>query len=436
MLRSKFYSPLISSILLCAVTVLSGCGGQTAAKTATVTGTVVDVNLKPVRSATVKTQYGSTVSNETGAFVLLKQTASDLEIVATVTTNGVTYRGRTNVLNFDGQQTNAGNIMVAATGSLGSLTGTVSDRAANLIEGASVFANSGNGSSVRVRTNRTGDYTLPDLIAGINYVVSATSQGFGSDQTNYTIVANNTGVLNFSLNDPAIPNLPKPTNLGIVTWTSFPGSRGVSSSPVEWARRHAGFKGKPTVKSRSIRTDMIVEADLTWDRFASNNLYGWGIYRSTDNASVASYDFLFDPLGADYVDIGLNPNGDYNYAVAGLATVYPNQKPQSQGPLSDTVGVSTLGLIGATQASGSGQNWTFSVLGGSGATTYVAYVFDQFPIVGVDSMWNNEANPTASLSINYAGPSLQKGHTYYYFVMGLANSNTSRTISAVQTFLP
>ena len=53
---------------------------------------------------------------------------------------------------------------------------------------------------------------------------------------------------------------------------------------------------------------------------------------------------------------------------------------------------------------------------------------------GAGTARNNEGSPTSSLFLDYGGPTPPPGQTYYVIVLGLANGNTSRTISGLQTF--
>ena len=47
---------------------------------------------------------------------------------------------------------------------------------------------------------------------------------------------------------------------------------------------------------------------------------------------------------------------------------------------------------------------------------------------------DNEAAPVTSTSWVYSGPAFVPGRTYYWFVLGLANGDASRTISQVWSF--
>jgi len=63
------------------------------------------------------------------------------------------------------------------------------------------------------------------------------------------------------------------------------------------------------------------------------------------------------------------------------------------------------------------------------------YLFDEYPGIGVDPIWDNSASPVGGTQLTYTGPNLQSGRRYYYVILGLANGQTSRTITTVEEFV-
>lgn len=417
--------------------VLAGCGGKSSPTTSTVTGAVVDVNFNPITGATVRANGQSTTTSETGSYQLTGLKAGQVEIIATLQKGSTLYRGRTWVYNTEDEQQRSANIVMAPESELATVQGTVKDRDGYTLQGAAVFAYFGTSSSQKVFTDDNGHYILRDLVANVNYTLSASGQTYRSDQTNVTLSNGQTRTINFTLDNPGLPTLTPPQNVGITSWVSYPGdSRGREGSPLAWAKsrfdkdRNTAFKAR----TRSIRTDMIVEAELYWDQQQFPDLYGFGVYRANGlNGSLQALDFYFDPLAPYYQDVGLNPDSAYSYALTTISTLYP-QYSQTESALSSRVGVYTLDLLQTKAYNRTSK--LFSWYSGTGATDYIVYLFDQYPDVGVSTLWSNESSPTTGTSLTYTGPTLQAGKTYYYFVMGGYDNFSARTISKVQSFIP
>ncbi|MDI9637323.1 carboxypeptidase-like regulatory domain-containing protein [Kamptonema cortianum] len=419
------------AMLLGLALVLPGCGGQRI-RTSTITGTVVNIDFEPMRDFSVRAGGVTTKTTNTGSFTLTEMPEGEVLVIAEERINGVTYRGRTSILNFPNEQQNSVNIVVAPVSQLATVRGIVRDRSGFALKGASVFAYNGAGGSARAFTNSDGNYVLADLIAGVNYSISATGQGYESDQTSVNLSAGETRTLNLVLDDPFIPVLNPPQNVGATSWVSHPTSRSTDQSAVKWVKDN--FDPKPRefrATSRAIRSDMSVEVELFWDQQQFSNLFGYGIYRANSaSGPLNGIDFYFDPLAPYYVDIGLNPFSTYSYALTTIATLYPDYPNQTESNFSSRVVVDTLNLLNLGNVL---PGPTFTWFGGSGAQTYHVFVFDRFPTDGVSSLWSGNTN---GFSLAYGGGPLQPGRTYYYLVLGVANSNSSRTISRVGTFVP
>ncbi len=425
--------------LVLAMMSLIGCGGTSRPTTSSVTGSVVDADFNPVRGATVRAAGQSTVTSETGAYQLTGLPDQDVEIIAELRDGNTLFRGRTWVYNAEREQQRSANIIMAPESELATLRGTVRDREGFLLRGATVFAYFGTSSSARVFTDDDGQYILRDMVANVNYAVSASGQSFRSDQTNITLSNGENRTINFTLDNPGLPALTPPQNLGITSWVSFPGdNRSQDSSALSWAKNHVdkGKDRKFAARSRAIRSDMIVEAELFWDGQQFPDLFGFGVYRANGfNGALQALDFYFDPLGPYYQDVGLNPDSSYSYALTTISTLYPDFGNQTESNLSDRVGVYTLNLLRLNGVTGSANSPVFSWQSGSGADEFIVYVFDRYPDLGINSIWSNENNPSTGNSATYNGPTLEPGRTYYYLVLGTYDSFTARTISQVETFI-
>jgi len=414
------------------VLVIAGCGGETGPKTSTVTGTVLTRDADPMRDATVTANGQTTRTTTSGAFFLENLGDGDIEVRAQATVNGTRYVGRTVIFNLEDAQQNNVNIMVARESEVGTIRGTIRDRDGFLLQGASIFAYVGLGSSVRAVSDENGNFEMREVPSG-DLTLSATGRGYRSDQTFITLGNRQDRTINFTLDEPGLPSLNPPTLSSVSTWVSHPdATRGESEGALAWAKKHLGGReANPKSTSRSLRTDMIVETDLEWNSIQFPDLLGFNVYRGFGaNGSVSALDLSFDPLANYYVDIGLQPDSTYSYALSTVATLYPDFN-NTESTLSSRIVVDTLNLLNINPVSAGPR---FSWQGGSGADIYQVFVFDGFPSAG--SNFYYQTNTTSGLNYVYDGPTLQSGRTYYYIVLGTANGGESRTISQVGTFVP
>ena len=414
---------------------LVGCGGESAvSKTATVTGTVVDINNQPVRDAVVSTRFGSTRTSTTGAFHLVAQGVGAVDYTAEVTRNGVRYRGRTTSFNYQNERTQSVNIVVGLESELGSIQGHVDDRNGSPLIDASVYAYNGAGSSARTFTDENGNYVFNDLVGGVNYSVLAGGQGFRSDTSNVSLGLNDSRTLNFVLDDPGLPNLQPPDNIFATTWVSPSDSTRSpqGGDPFTAIKKLVDPKYKPSnMRGRTMAPATLVEADLQWDEQRFPDLLGYGIYRGNSaTGAVSGIDLLPEPLAAYYVDQDIKVRSTYSYALTTISAIFPDDPSETESPLSTRVVAKTLDRLNLSNPTLTPL--TFRWTGTSRAEDFVVFLFDEFPSIDVTSIWNSGANRVTGTSVVYNGPQLAKG-TYYYVVVGFANNDDSRTISQIGT---
>ncbi len=442
------HSRLVRFLWLLVVVVLAGCEGYSGPKTSTVAGTVLDLNNQPVRGARVWTVDGTTTTSPTGAYVLPRTRQDEVLVSAEIKKGDIWYRGRTVALTTADEQTNSVNIVVASENQEGRIEGYVHDRYGYPLEHASVFAYSGAGSSQRCFTNGDGWYALDNVIAGITYRISAGGPGYASDQDVVVVTARQTRQMDFVVRDGGLTGLTAPTNLFGMSWVSpVPSRSGERALSLDVARslinpiagRVPKARSGKTVTSKSrARTDMIVEVDLEWDEQQFPDLLGYGVYRANSaTGNLIGVDYLPEPLAAYYVDQSINPASTYSYALTTLGVLYPNYPAQTESALSNRFVVETLNPIDATV---NNENIpTFSWTPASGADHFAVFLFDEYPSIGVSSLWSSSI-VSGGTSLTYGGVSLQRGRTYYYFVVGLGDYDSAsstylaRTISPVRSF--
>lgn len=419
-----------------ALLLVAGCGGQGGVRTSRITGTVTDINGNPAREARVTADGAVAFTTVTGVYTISGVRAADLLVRAEINQDGALYRGENVARTFPNEPTQNVNIVVAPTSQLASLEGTVTDRAGRRIQGASVFALAGGLSSSRAITDRNGRYSMGGLVAGFQYTVSAGGSGYRSDETSVLLSGGERRTMDFVLSDAGPGGLPPPANVDAVAWTSPASGRSERGGDAyENLKRLFDPRRVQMPRGRDTAAGNPIEIDVFWDPVQSTDLLGYGVYRArADAGPYLEHDFLRDPLAGAYVDLdpAILQNTAYFYRLTSLDTRFP-QGVDSESGFSSSAAVVTLGDLQLDSIRHSPL--TFRWLGGSGAQSYIVFLFDRFPGIGVSSFWDTISQRTSNLQQPYTGPGLQVGRRYYYLVLGLANSDRSRTISVVGEFI-
>lgn len=427
---------------LAAIALASGCGGSGGggggggARTASISGVVTDVNGDPVRGATVSTKDGSTTTSTTGAYVIENVRQDNLIVSAAIRQGNVLFKGQNLAVTFVGERTSSVNIVVAPERQLAKIRGVVEDRDGFRLRGASVYAYADALSSSRAITNDRGEYELAGLVSGVEYIVVAGGREFRSDADGVILNDGETRTLNFTISDSGDPTLPAVDDLDAVSWTSPP----VSTRDTKIAGAVANLKRlfEPQRRRTITRTTVngnLVEVGLTWTPVDSLELLGYGIYRARNaNGPFSQLDLLTEPIAGYYNDLddSLRPGQTYGYQITTLSTAFPGTANSESDP-SNTATVRPLDdLVGIDVV---GDPLTFVWDQVRDAEEYIVFLFDEFPGVGVDSLWSNSDSPTSDNVLPYSGPALERGRRYYFMVLGLANDRIDRTISTVGDFV-
>jgi hypothetical protein len=423
--------------------ILAGCGGGGGSPVGDVTGFIQDINGNPVRDAHVFFDGGpSTYSNSSGSYRIAGASGAVRTIKATVSQDGVSYFGQNVVQIFDGETSKSTNITVVPSNQRATVTGVVQDRNGNLVQGAHVFAAATSGgnvtvfSSSMVLTDSDGAFKITDLMGGHDYSIIASAAGYDSDTDIVNIPAGDTQSFLFTLKNATDPLLPPPANIEGIAWTTpfesttrSPGQR----AAMEAIKQMIDPRRKQWKITRDTSTGNFVEIDLDWSPMSDPSLLGFEIYRASGNVGAGSLvpiDFYRDPQATLYEDLdpSFQENQTYTYAVTSVNTNAFNTN-NSESDFSDLVVVTTLSDMNLSPITFGPV--TFHWQSVAGADDYTVYVFDRYPAVGVDSIWNSS---TASTQLAYGGPSLQSGHVYYYVVLGQGNSGFSKTLSVLDSF--
>ncbi len=429
-------------IALLAILAAAGCTNIPA--NATINGRVTDEDGQPARDARVWTSLAETRTTVNGTYILRDNAEDNVNVFAETVQDGVTYRGRNVVRTVADAEQNSGNIVVFPTSRLARMNGIVEDGFGNPIVGARVFAYSdGYLTSATAVTGQDGRYDLRDLGSGLNYTVQAGAPGYSNDTDSLTLTSGQNRTFNFVLLDRGSPTLPQVTGLSTTTWVSptlfaLRGGEDYASA-YENIKRIWSPERAAIMSGRVTNTGRPIEVELNWNRLVGDDFYGYGIYRGFGNGTITDYDFYREPLAGTFIDgdTGLAANQLYRYQISALSTGFPNSIG-SEGPRSAIVEARTLNDLNATVQS-TADLLRFNWNGNSGGNSFVVYIFDRFPSVGVSSIYNNQNFPATGTSFSYnivSNPgSLVGGQTYYYLVLGLANGNASRTLSNIGTFV-
>lgn len=420
------------------ITIISCGGGGSDRFSGQVSGLVTDANGDPVRGATVFAGNRSTFSNSAGSFVLDNVPEGDVLVRAEIIQDGIEFNGQNLARIFRGERTKSLNIAVVRTTLQARIHGTIRDRFGNRVAGARVYAQGNALTGSLAIANSNGDYSMGGLMAGVTYQLTATAAEFDSDLDAVNLSAGDDRRVDFVLGDGSNPAMEAPENLVAIAWTT-------PSEISRDAEMRAGINAvkdmiEPRRKTQSNRTTINgnnVEVNLFWDPYNDDyeSLLGFGIYRATSaGGASAAIDFVREPSAFFFQDLddGLREDRDYFYEITALNTQYPDTF-NSESDFSNRYGVRTLGdlFLLVEDLSPLTFRWEDAI----GAEEYIVYLFEEYPGIGVNSIWNTESNPTTGTSQVYNGPNLVSGRRYYYVVLGLANGGDSRTLSFIADFV-
>jgi hypothetical protein len=420
-----------------------GSGGGDGRRTADVSGIVTDFNGNAVRDAKVWIeQFDETKSNSNGSFVLENIAEGDWKIRAEVFRDGVRYRGENVVRTFEDERARSVNITLIRESQIARVFGQVVNNQGFPVEGARVFAMAPNDggvfSSTYDLTDSEGSFDLDTLMGGVDYRIVASGVEFNSDVDVVNVPAGDEEELVLVLKNPTDPVLPAPTGLEAVSWVSpreETRSRG-SDAAYQNLKRLFDPRTPSRTSTRDTNDGNWVEVDLFWDPYPNEDSHiGFGIYRRFGTVGdFFATDFLRDPEAEIYIDLDseLLEFDTVGYLITAINTNYPDTS-NSESESSNSVTVETLDDLFLNPVAQGPLRFRWQA--GSGAEEFIVYLFDEYPGIGVGSIWDNAASPATGTEAQYTGSSLQSGRRYYYMVLGVANSQTSRTISRVGVFV-
>jgi hypothetical protein len=437
---------------LCAV-MLAGCGEN--GKVGIVSGTITDVDGNPVADAEVfaaNAVNSRTRSLHNGTYYLTNVPDRFTIIRARAVINGIEYTGQNVAQVFENEQSKNVNIMIAPASRQGTVEGFVRDALGRGIEGARVFAGGALSSALAV-TDRRGFYRITGLPAGYEYPIVASAPDYENDKRTVSIVAGETALVSFTLNDSRNRPVQAPINLSATAWTLPRVLTATRSNPRErdaYNAIRALFDDKPrprrTVASRAVG-DYWIEIDLSWEYEEQNSLLGYGIYRgrTIDELNRNAIAFLRDPLADFFADLdpALQPNVTYYYEMVALNTDYLNDLPGTVSGRSNRVSARPFTPIAITRpfpneiVDGLILQWTPV----PNADYYLVLIYDRFPDYKVAPYFPADlSNPGAAkvfapaTALVYTGPPLVSGRTYYAVVLAFTNDRSTRAISQIVPF--
>lgn len=432
---------LVYAVVLFAI---SGCGGggggNGSGAAGQVSGVVLDFNGNQVRGARVRIDgVGETVSNSGGSFMIDNVREGDFRVRADITQDGLEYKGENVVRVFEDLRSKSVQITVLRPNQMARIYGVVIDNQGFNLQGVRVYAiptQEGGvyGSSMEL-TNSDGRFDFDSLRGGSEYKIIATGVGFNSDADFVTVPAGDEEELVLTLKNPTDPLLPAPTGLEAVTWTTP--SELTRSPQANAAYEFIKSLHEPRRPVKTITRDTIdgnwIETDLFWDAYPDNAAHiGFAIYRRFGTSgSYTPIDFLRDTEAESFFDMDeeLQEFETWQYYISAVNTSDPTNNSESDP--SNVVQAETIGdLYPLSPLQGPLRlRWDT----GSGADDFSVYVFEDYPGIGVPTLWSQTG--IVGNQVTYGGSALQSGRRYYYMVIGSANGGSSQTVSRVESFI-
>ena len=433
--------------------ILAGCGDER--KVGVVSGTITDIEGDPVADAEVfaaNAVNSRTRSLHNGTYYLTNVPNRFTIIRARAVINGVEYTGQNVAQVFENEQSKNVNIMIAPENRQGGVEGFVRDALGRGIEGARVFAGGALSSAFAV-TDRRGFYRITGLPAGYEYPIVASAPDYENDKRTVSIVAGETALVSFTLNDSRNRPVQTPFNLSATAWTMPRVLTATRSAPRErdaYNAIRALFDDKPrprrTVASRAA-SDYWIDIDLSWEYQEQLSLLGYGIYRgrTLEELNRNAIAFLRDPLADFFADLdpALQPGVTYYYEMVALNTDYLNDLPGTVSGRSNRVSARPFTPIAITRpfpneiVDGLILQWTPV----PNADYNLVLIYDRFPDYKVAPYFPADlSNPGAAkvfapaTALVYTGPPLVSGRTYYAVVLASTNDRSTRAISQIVPF--
>lgn len=431
-----------------------------------ITGRVVDPDGNGLVGATVAVRGVDATAHTTnyGIYVLPNVPAGTYSLTGSITVGANTFVGtRDGVLVTDGKMTANTDVITAIGGASGSITGRVTDMAGNPVGGAELFA------SQAVAPNFTPDPTLAPYHAEADssgaYTLTSLPTGFWVVTAMFPQYATVTNGINSQIyvasgatvrSDFALPaaSAPRPSAPLQLSATAFTMPQGDSRAPSAYqairnrliaktrAARWPGSRWQlpPAAaqsRSRTAPPGSLIEVDLSWVAPNSADIVGYFIGRSDQSdVGYSVIEDLLNPTAGLWIDYDqrLTPGRPAFYRVTAVNSQGLNSDPSNTAqalPLDQVTAASPVD----SQAPAV-PTFTWNQL--PGGFVYSVSVFGDYPNQAAVSVWDSPSVYPPNASVQYAGPPLQSGHTYYWVVIAGntadLNSVNGWSISRLNTF--
>jgi hypothetical protein len=437
---------VLAVLAAAALLFIAGCGGGggNVRTFGEISGIVFDEEGNPVRDANVYVDRSGQEtrrvrSNSNGSYVLTDVAEGDVIVRVEAFQGNVRYFGSNVARVFRGERTMNHNLTVYREDRLGTLEGFVFDRNGYALSGARVFAKQSGGGTTFTSSygisDREGRYRITALRSGLTYDVQANALDYASDWDQFMLNPGQTRRMDFTLPVTGQITLNPPQNVFATAWTSpMPTRDAAFADAKENMKRIVLPKYKPQAVTRVTTGGNLIEVNVLWDPFFHSNLLGFGLYRAEGSGQLRDIYFLRDPLAELFADTDhdLREGRTYTYRVSTLSTSYDPDRNQGESALSNAAYATPLGDLRLNTPI-SDDRPTFRWQQAFGADGYVVYLFDRYPSVGVNPLWNNNDNPAFGTQFTYDGPRLAAGRQYWYIVMGYSEAG-HYTMSPVDTF--